>query len=55
MHELLGTFINALLSARDDSVCGAKYGTRSADRVNSRTATAAPNVHLRSAGHERAG
>src|SRR5689334_10367063 len=36
MRELLGTFINALLSAQADSVCGADYGTRSADRVNSR-------------------
>ncbi len=29
MRELLGTFINALLSAQADSVCGAEYGTRS--------------------------
>jgi transposase-like protein len=36
MRELLTTFINALLSAQADSVCGADYGTRSADRVNSR-------------------
>jgi putative transposase len=36
MRELLGTFINALLSAQADSVCGAEYGTRSPDRVNSR-------------------
>ena len=27
MRELLGTFINALLSAQPDSVCGAEYGT----------------------------
>ena len=36
MRELLGTFINALLSAQADSVCGAEYGTRSPDRVNRR-------------------
>ena len=36
MRELLSTFINALLSAPADSGCGADYGTRSADRVNSR-------------------
>jgi transposase-like protein len=36
MRELLGTFINALLSAQADSVCGAEYGTRSPDRTNSR-------------------
>ena len=36
MRELLSTFINALLSAQADSVCGAEYGTRSPERTNSR-------------------
>ena len=36
MCELLGTFINALLSAQADSVCGAEYGTRTQERVNRR-------------------
>ena len=36
MRELLATFINALLSAQADAVCGAEYGSRSAERVNSR-------------------
>ena len=36
MREMLSTFINALLSAQADQVCGAPYGARSADRVNSR-------------------
>lgn len=36
MRELLTTFVNALLSAQADSVCGAEYGTRSPDRTNSR-------------------
>ena len=36
MRELLSTFINALLSAQADSVCGAEYGARSPDRTNSR-------------------
>jgi putative transposase len=36
MRELLGTFINALLSAQADSVCGADYGTRSPERTNTR-------------------
>ena len=36
MRHLLSTTINALLSAEADAVCGAEYGTRSADRVNSR-------------------
>ena len=36
MRELLGTFINTLLSAQADTVCGAEYGTRSPERVNRR-------------------
>lgn len=36
MHTLLQTMINTLLSAEADAVCGAEYGTRSPDRVNSR-------------------
>ena len=36
MRELLGTFINALLCAQADSVCGAEYGTRSDERTNRR-------------------
>ncbi len=36
MRELLSTFVNALLSAQADAVCGAGYGERSAERVNFR-------------------
>jgi putative transposase len=36
MREMLATFINALLSAQADSVCGAEYGTRSGERTNRR-------------------
>jgi transposase-like protein len=36
LRELLGTFINTLLSAEADSVCGAAYGQSSPERVNSR-------------------
>ena len=36
LRELPQTFINALLSAEADSVCGAEYGTVSPDRVNRR-------------------
>ena len=36
LRELLGTFINTLLSAEADSVCGADDGTVSPDRVNRR-------------------
>lgn len=36
MRGLLTTFVNALLSAQADTVCGAGYGERSDERVNSR-------------------
>ncbi len=36
MRNLLTTFVNALLSAQADAVCGAGYGERSSERVNSR-------------------
>ncbi len=40
LRELLQTFINALVSADADAVCGADYGTRSAERTNRRKPTA---------------
>jgi transposase-like protein len=36
LRELLTTFINTLMSAEADAVCGAAYGTVSQDRVNRR-------------------
>jgi hypothetical protein len=36
LRELLQTFINTLLSAEADAVCGAEYGVSSPDRVNRR-------------------
>ncbi len=36
MRDLLTTFVNALLSAQADAVCGASFGERSPERVNSR-------------------
>ena len=36
MRELLTSFINALLSAQADTVCGADYGARDPDRSNRR-------------------
>ena len=36
MRQMLTTFINALMSAEAEAVCGAEYGQISADRVNSR-------------------
>ncbi|MDQ0820729.1 putative transposase [Arthrobacter sp. V4I6] len=36
MRSMLTTFINALMSAEADAVCGAEYGARSATRTNSR-------------------
>ena len=42
MRHLLGTVINALLSAEADAVCGAEYGYASPDRVNSPQRLPAP-------------
>src|SRR5919199_6500273 len=36
LRQMLTTFINALMSAEADAVCGAEYGTRSAERTNVR-------------------
>ncbi|WP_298182574.1 IS256 family transposase [Saccharomonospora sp.] len=36
LRDLLTTFVNALLSAQADAVCGASYGERTEERVNSR-------------------
>ena len=36
MRELLMMFVNALLSAQADAVCGAEYGARDPERVNRR-------------------
>jgi putative transposase len=36
LRQMLTTFINALMSAEADAVCGAEYGTRSAERTNTR-------------------
>ena len=36
MRQMLGDFINQILSAQADTVCGAEYGTRSDERTNSR-------------------
>ncbi|CCH79181.1 transposase [Nostocoides japonicum T1-X7] len=36
MRDLLTTFVNALLSAQADAVCGAEYGARDPERVNRR-------------------
>src|SRR3954470_2159742 len=36
LRQMLTTFINTLMSAEADAVCGAEYGTRSAERTNHR-------------------
>jgi len=47
LRELLTTFVNALLSAQADSVCGAEYGVRSQDRVNRRNGYRARELDTR--------
>ena len=36
LREMLGSFVQALMSAEADAVCGAGYGQRSPERSNSR-------------------
>ena len=36
LRQMVKTFADALMSAEADAVCGAEYGQRSEDRVNSR-------------------
>ena len=36
LRELMGNFINTLLSAQADAVCGADYGSRDPERTNRR-------------------
>jgi putative transposase len=36
LRQMLTTFINTLMSAEADAVCGAEYGARSAERINRR-------------------
>ena len=36
LRELMQTFLNTLMSAQADSVCGATYGTSSPERTNQR-------------------
>lgn len=35
LRSMLKTFVEALMSTEADAVCGADYGTRTAERVNS--------------------
>ncbi len=42
MRQMLTTFINALMSAEAEAVCGAEYGQISADRINSGTGISIP-------------
>ncbi len=34
LRDLMQSFVNTLLSADDDSVCGASYGARAPERTN---------------------
>ena len=36
LRELLGVFIDTLMGAEADAICGAEYGARSPDRANTR-------------------
>jgi transposase-like protein len=47
LRELLTTFLNTLMSAQADSVCGAEYGQSSPDRTNQRNGYRARDFHTR--------
>ncbi len=53
MRELLATFVNALLGADTDAVCGAAYYNRTPERVNSRNGKVLENAGLISRGRVR--
>ena len=46
MRQMLETFINTLLSAQADSVCGAEYAVRSPDRSNRHIHRPDPGVQV---------
>ena len=39
LRSMLSTFVQALMGAEADAVCGTPYGARTPDRVNSRNGT----------------
>ena len=47
LRELLGMFINTLLSAEADAVCGAEYGEVTLERVNRRNGYRHRNFDIR--------
>jgi len=60
LRELLATFINTLMSAEADAVCGAAYGATSPERTNRRngyqaTGVRHPRRHTRAGDPEAAG
>jgi transposase-like protein len=44
LRSLFRTFVEALMGAEADAICGAPYRTRSAERVNSRNGYRGPDV-----------
>ncbi len=36
LRQLIATFVQALMGAEADAICGAEYGLRSSQRINSR-------------------
>src|SRR3954454_20546227 len=54
LRQMLTTFINTLMSAEADAVCGAEYGTRSVERTNIRNGYRSREFDTR-AGHPGGG
>ena len=51
---MLTTFINTLMSAEADAVCGAEYGARSPERTNIRDSAALLGTTKRTVSRRRA-
>src|SRR5688500_2807682 len=54
LRQMLTTFINTLMSAEADAVCGAAYGARSAERSNTRNGYRPRGCDTRAATREAA-
>jgi Transposase, Mutator family len=54
LRQMLKTFIDALMSAEADAVCGAEYAVRSANRINTGNGTVLPPRRSRCRAQRRA-
>ncbi|MEJ7689620.1 MAG: transposase [Nocardioidaceae bacterium] len=53
LRSMLSTFVQALMSAEADAICGAGYGERSPERTNSRNGYRTRDFDTRTGTHAR--